>query len=91
MIKPERGYVLWQIQDIVSIFTILNIINEYMRTPKCEAKNRAIEWLNLYIEKNINNPKAQPKTLNILKQIHPLLAKPIDNSPIESNSWLSGF
>jgi len=41
--------------------------------------------------KNINNPKAQPKTLNILKQIHPLLAKPIDNSPIESNSWLSGF
>ena len=90
-IKPERGYVLWQIQDIVSLFTILNIINEYMRTPKCEAKNRAIEWLNLYIEKNINNPKAQPKTLNILKQIHPLLAKPIDNSPIDSNSWLSGF
>ena len=39
--------------------------------------------------KNINNPKAQPKTLNILKQIHPLLAKPIDNSPIESNSWFS--
>ena len=53
MIKPERGYVLWQIQDIVSIFTILNIINEYMRTPKCEAKNRAIEWLNLYIEKTL--------------------------------------
>jgi len=91
LIKPERGYVLWQIQDIVSLFTILNIINEYMRTPKCEAKNRAIGWLNLYIEKNINNPKAQPKTLNILKQIHPLLAKPIDNSPIESNSWFSGF
>lgn len=91
LIKPERGYVLWQIQDIVSLFTFLNIINEYMRTPKSEAKNRAIEWLNLYIEKNINNPKAQPKTLNILKQIHPLLAKPIDNSPIESNSWLSGF
>jgi hypothetical protein len=90
-IKPERGYVLWQIQDIVSLFTILNIINDYMRTPKNEAKNRAIEWLNLYIEKNINNPKAQPKTLNILKQIHPLLAKPIDNSPIESNSWFSGF
>jgi len=90
-IKPDRGYVLWQIQDIVSIFTILSIINEYMRTPKCEAKNRAIEWLNLYIDKNINSPKAQPSTLNILKQIHPLLAKPIDNSPIESNSWFSGF
>ena len=45
----------------------------------------------IYRKKNINNPKAQQKTLNILKQIHPLLAKPIDNSPIESNSWLSGF
>jgi LAGLIDADG endonuclease/Cytochrome C and Quinol oxidase polypeptide I len=88
-IKPERGYVLWQIQDIVSIFTILNIINEYMRTPKCEAKNRAIEWLNLYIEKNTNSKL--PSTLNILKQIHPLLRKPIDESPIESNSWFSGF
>jgi hypothetical protein len=88
-IKPERGYVLWQIQDIVSIFTILSIINEYMRTPKCEAKNRAIEWLNLYIEKNTNSKL--PSTLNILKQIHPLLRKPIDESPIESNSWLSGF
>lgn len=33
-----------------------------MRTPKCEAKNRAIEWLNLYVKKNMNNPKAQPKT-----------------------------
>jgi hypothetical protein len=90
-IKPERGYVLWQIQDIVSIFTILSIINEYMRTPKCEAKNRAIEWLNQYIEKNTNSPKGLPSTLNILKQIHPLLTKPIDKSPIESNSWLSGF
>ena len=88
-IKPERGYVLWQIQDIVSIFTILSIINEYMRTPKCEAKNRAIEWLNLYIEKNTNSKL--PSTLNILKQIHPLLRKPIDESPIENNSWLSGF
>lgn len=39
----------------------------------------------------MNNPKAQPKTLNLLNQIHPLLAKPIDNSPFESNSWLSGF
>jgi len=90
-IKPERGYVLWQIQDIVSIFTILSIINEYMRTPKCEAKNRAIEWLNRYIEKNTNSTKGLPSTLNILKQIHPLLTKPIDQSPIESNSWLSGF
>jgi hypothetical protein len=40
--KPERGYVLWQIQDIVSIFTIVSIINGFMRTPKIEALNRTI-------------------------------------------------
>ena len=40
--KPDRGYVLWQIQDIVSIFTIISIINGFMRTPKIEALNRTI-------------------------------------------------
>nr|QKJ80185.1 hypothetical protein [Hypsizygus marmoreus] len=89
LIKPERGYVLWQIQDIVSIFTILSIINEYMRTPKYEAKNRAIDWLNQYIVKNSNSKL--PSTINILSKIHNLEIKPLDTSPIESNSWLSGF
>lgn len=42
-IKQDRGYILWQIQDLVSIFTVLSIINDYMRTPKIEAKNRAID------------------------------------------------
>ena len=86
LIKPERGYVLWQIQDIVSIFTILSIINEYMRTPKYEAKNRAIDWLNQYIVKNSNSKL--PSTINILSKIHNLEIKPLDTSPIESNSWL---
>jgi len=44
IIKPERGYVLWQIQDIISIFTIISIINGFMRTPKIEAVNRTIDW-----------------------------------------------
>jgi hypothetical protein len=43
LIKPERGYVLWQIQDIVGIFTIISIINGYMRTPKIESIHRAID------------------------------------------------
>jgi hypothetical protein len=38
-IKPERGYVLWQIKDIVGLFTILNIINEYMRTCVTSVKS----------------------------------------------------
>jgi hypothetical protein len=41
-IKSERGYVLWQIQDVVSVFIIVNLINGYMRTPKIEALYRTI-------------------------------------------------
>nr|YP_010846167.1 LAGLIDADG homing endonuclease [Cyathus stercoreus]WEV87354.1 LAGLIDADG homing endonuclease [Cyathus stercoreus] len=89
LIKPERGYVLWQIKDIVSIYTILSIINEYMRTPKYEAKNRAIDWLNQYICTNSNSKL--PSTINILSQISRLDKKPLDNTPIFSNCWLSGF
>jgi len=42
LIKSDRGYILWQIQDICSVYTIINIINGYMRTPKIEALHRAI-------------------------------------------------
>ena len=42
MNKKDRGYVLWQIKDIVGVFTIVNIINGYMRTPKIEALIRTI-------------------------------------------------
>lgn len=40
--KSNRGYVLWQIQDLVSVFTITQIVNGYMRTPKIEALHRVI-------------------------------------------------
>jgi hypothetical protein len=83
-IKQDRGYVLWQIQDIVSVFNILSLINDYMRTPKIEAKNRAIAWLNEYINKNKNSKL--PSTISILDKIFILKSSPLDNSPIESNS-----
>ena len=41
-IKSDRGYVLWQIQDISGVFNIVNIINGHMRTPKIEALDRTI-------------------------------------------------
>jgi LAGLIDADG endonuclease len=87
LIKPERGYVLWQIQDIVSIFTLVSIINGFMRTPKIEALYRTIDWLNNYIINNNINNLLGPETTNtiILKNI------PLDSSPIDSNAWLSGF
>jgi hypothetical protein len=88
LIKPERGYVLWQIQDIVSIFTIVSIINGFMRTPKIEALNNTIDWLNNYI---INNNNVLPSSIEILNKISILESKPLDSSPIDSNAWLSGF
>ena len=89
LIKPERGYILWQIQDIVSIFTIISIINRFMRTPKIEAVHRTIDWLNNYIVKNQNSNL--PSTIQILSIINKLEKFPLDESPIESNSWFSGF
>ena len=67
-IKKDRGYVLWQIQDIVSVFTIVNLINGKMRTPKIEALKRTIDWLNKYIE--LNKLSNLPKTNLILSKIH---------------------
>lgn len=89
LIKPARGYILWQIQDLVSIFTILSIINGFMRTPKIEAMRRAIDWLNKYIIKNANSKL--PSTITILSKIKNLNCKPLDTSSIDQNSWLSGF
>ena len=88
-LKSNRGYVLWQIQDIVSVFTLVNIINGYMRSPKIEALERTINWLNEYIKKN--QESKLPSTKLILSKIYPVEVKPLDTSPINSNAWLSGF
>ena len=53
-LKSNRGYVLWQISDIVGVYTVVNLINGNMRTPKLEALNRTIDWINEYIENNKN-------------------------------------
>jgi hypothetical protein len=34
LIKADRGYVLWQIQDLIGVYTIVTLVNGYMRTPK---------------------------------------------------------
>nr|YP_009517216.1 LAGLIDADG homing endonuclease [Myochromella boudieri]AYE93145.1 LAGLIDADG homing endonuclease [Myochromella boudieri] len=60
-----------------------------MRTPKIEAKDRAINWLNSYIIKNKNSKL--PSTISILSKVHTIETCPLDTSPIDSNSWLSGF
>lgn len=94
-IKSDRGYVLWEIQDIFGVYYIAKLINGYMRTPKIEALHRLIDWLNEYIYKNKSYQEAafpiRKPTLNILKKISYLEKLELDNSPIESNSWFAGF
>lgn len=88
-LKPNRGYVLWQIQDIVGVYNIVNIINGYMRTPKIEALHRTINWINDYIK---NNEKSKlPSTQLILSKIKPVECKHLSEATIDSNAWLSGF
>lgn len=88
-LKPNRGYVLWQIQDLVSVFTIVTLINGYMRTPKLEALHRTIVWFNTYIKNNYNSKL--PSTKLILNKIYPIELKPLDTSPVYSNAWFSGL
>lgn len=100
-IKSNRGYVLWQIQDLVGVYKFVNIINGYMRTPKIEALERMICWLNNYL---INNKFSKlPSIQKILSEISyisnkfykkldtKIELKSLDNSSIDSNAWLAGF
>jgi len=99
--KEAKGYILWQIQDIVSIFRIVNLINGYMRTPKIKALRKVIEWLNNYVI--INQHSKLFKIKKILAEIEELsnlnrnkfryhvMIKGLDISPINSNAWLAGF
>lgn len=87
--KPERGYILWQIQDLVGVFIILKLINGKMRTPKIEALTRAIKWFNLYIDKNKDSKL--PSSNRVLSLIHNLELLPLDLSLLDTNSWFSGF
>lgn len=67
-----------------------------MRTPKIEALNKAIVWLNNYIIKYYeNNDKllenCNPRIKLIINKISLLEIKPLDESPIDTNAWLAGF
>jgi hypothetical protein len=77
-IQISKGnYCLWEIQDIKGLTQITNLINGKMRTPKIEALHRLIDWLN----------KKMPNYATATK----LLKLGLDNSSIDSNSWLAGF
>lgn len=90
-VKEDRGYVLWKVQDIVGVYTIANLINGYMRTPKMEALDRTIHWINEYIEINNSKLVKLPSTKNILSRIGKINNKKLDQSPVGNNAWLAGF
>ena len=80
---PKKGnYLIWIISNYEGIYIIINQINGYFRTPKCEAQDRQINWMNEnaldYLNKNSNN-------------FIPLKSKGLDYSEVLSNSWLAGF
>lgn len=82
--KINRNYVLWLIHDLKGVYTLLNIINGYMRTPKYEAFVKSAEFINNYI----NSTKI---VHNKLKNIENIKIKPLDTSDIGSNAWLAGM
>lgn len=80
---PKKGnYLIWIISNYEGIYTILNQINGYFRTPKCEAQDRQINWMNEnaldYLNKNSNS-------------FIPLKPKGLDYSELLNNRWLAGF
>lgn len=54
-VKPKQGCVIWQIQKTEDVINMINLINGYMRTPKLEALDRAIDWFNEFDGTSINH------------------------------------
>jgi len=73
---PLSKAVKIQIRGKYSIINTLTLINGKFRTPKIEKLNSLIN----YVNENWNN--------DLLK---PIIIHPIDDSSLNSNSWLSGF
>lgn len=73
----------------MGVYTLLYLINGYLRTPKHEAFIRCSDFINNYIDnyKNTNNSMSK----NIVKNIDYIEVKPIDTSDIGSNAWLAGM
>lgn len=77
--KPKEGnYLLFEISTYAGLYHIVEQTNGYFRTPKQEAFNRQIHWLN-------------QKSLNYLNKPTQIPALTCDTSPIYDNSWLAGM
>jgi hypothetical protein len=81
---------MWQIQDLIGVYTIVTLVNGYMRTAKIEALKRTIDWIMNTIAKNHLGPVPRaglPSTKGLLSKNKPLEVKAMDNSPIDTNPF----
>uniref|UniRef100_UPI0021821A27 LAGLIDADG endonuclease n=1 Tax=Gongronella sp. w5 TaxID=483437 RepID=UPI0021821A27 len=63
--KPKKGnYYLFEIQNYDGLLTVVNLINGKFRTPKIEALNRLINWLNTQKNSSIEYSKLDTSNLN---------------------------
>lgn len=96
--KKDRNYVLWLIHDLKGVYTLLNIINGYIRTPKYDAFNKCVDYINNYINSSTSSSHllGRDGTIkkylnNKLKDYNNIIIKPLDISDINSNAWLAGI
>ena len=73
--KGVNAYIL-TINSYKGLVLIISLLNGNMRTPKVESLYKLIDWLN------------NSKNTNFLGSV---LKKPLNDSPLTSNAWLSGF
>lgn len=79
IVQPKEGnYLLFEISTYAGLYHIVEQTNGYYRTPKQEAFNRQIHWLNI-------------KSLNYLNKPPQIPVENCDASPVCNNSWLAGM
>lgn len=80
---PKGEYIQYAITDQVGLFRVVGQINGWLRTPKKEAQDRLIAYLNQnclpYISKQLGYA------------VDPINTMGQDTSRIETNYWLAGF
>ena len=52
----------------IGVYTIVTLVNGYMRTSKIEALKRTIDWINEYIANNQNSKLSSTKDLIGIQQ-----------------------
>lgn len=81
--KPKEGkYVLLHISEYAGLYRVVQQVNGYFRTPKQEAQNRLIIWINERSQVYQNKSSYYPKQKTQKGQ---------DFTPIEDNNWFAGF